>query len=387
MSDFLTRNRLVTEKVEVTAGVDSAPTPAADAVLEESPRWSINMELEQTDEATGTLDHTQSIVGGGYMEMTGMVYAKGSGTPGTAPEFTPSLQAAAMGMTTLAADSAGTAQAGAAGQITLAAGAPATDLTGFVIETLLGTGPGQTRVITSYNTATKVATVTPNFDVVPDATTTYAVRAGNLFVPVSTSLKTITRYLYQNNSGGGNAIRRKLLGTAANMSFAIQTRQSGKFTFTYRGLLSAPESVANPTGAVFDAVRPRPLRDADAFLGGTRVCFRNLTFDLGNQIVQGDCPGAEFGFDPASVTDRKITGRINPLTVLASHTAAFDDLKNGTVQPLWLNWGETLGNRVSILMKQIVKTGLEDDDLDKQSADGIPFESVGNDAGVYILFY
>lgn len=387
MSDFLTRNRLVTEKVEVTPGTDPVPTPASDAILEESPKWSISMDLEQTDEATGSLDHTQSIVGGGYMEMTGMVYAKGSGVPGTAPEFAPSLQAAAMGMTTLAADSAGTAQAGAAGQITLAVAAPASDLTGFVIETTGGTGPGQTRVITGYNTGTKVATVTPNFDVVPDATTTYAVRAGNLFVPVSTSLKTITRYLHQNNSGSGNAIRRKLLGAVASMSFAIQTRQPGKFNFTYRGLLSAPESVANPTGAVFDAVRPRPLRDADAYLGQTRVCFRNLTIDLGNQIIQGDCPGAEFGYDPASVTDRKITGRINPLTVLTSHIAAFDDLKNGALVPLWLNWGETAGNKVSILLKQIAKTSMEDDDLDKQSADGIPFESVGNDSAMYLLFH
>lgn len=389
MSDFLTRNRLVLAKIEVTTGTDPVPTPAVDAVLVEEPRYSLNMELEQTDEVTGSLDHTQSIVGGGYMERTQRFFAKGSGVPGTAPEFTPYLQAAALGLTTLAADSAGTAQAGAAGTITLAVAAPATDLTGFVIATTGGTGgtPVQERVITAYNTATKLATIYPNWTVVPDITTTYAVRAGNLFVPVSTGLKTVTDYLYMKNSGTGNAILRKLIGAAVNLSFAVQTRQTGKFTATLRGVLAAPESVANPTGAVFDTVRPRPLRDADAFLGGVRVCFRNFTLDLGNEITQGDCPGAEFGYDPARVTDRKITGRINPLTVLASSLAAFDDLKNGTVQTLWLSWGEVAGNRVSLLMKQIVKTNVEDDDLDKLSADGIPFEAVGNDSALHLTFY
>ena len=389
MSDFLTRNRLVLAKTEVTSGTDPVPSPAADAVLVEEPRYALNMELEQTDEVTGSLDNTQSIVGGGFMERTQRFFAKGSGVPGTAPEFTPYLQAAALGMTTLAADSAGTAQAGAAGTITLAVAAPATDLTGFVIATTGGTGgaPVQERVITAYNTATKLATIYPNWTVVPDATTTYAVRAGNLFVPVSTGLKTITDYLYFKNSGSGNAILRRLTGACANLSFAVQTRQTGKFTATLRGLLAAPESVANPTGAVFDAVRPRPLRDADAYLGGSAVCFRNFTLDLGNEMVMGDCPGAEYGYDPARVTNRKPTGRINPQVVLASSVAAFDDLKNGTVQKLWLNWGETPGNRVSLLLPQIVKTNVEDDDLDGLSADGIPFEAVGPDSSLYLTFY
>lgn len=389
MSDFLTRNRLVLAKAEVTSGTDPVPVPATDAVLVEEPRGNPNMELEQTDEVTGSLDRTQSIVGGGFMERSQRFFAKGSGTPGTAPEFTPYLQAAALGLTTLAADSAGTAQAGAAGTITLAVAAPATDLTGFVIETTGGTGgsPVQTRVIVAYNTGTKVATINPNWTVTPDATTTYAVRAGSLFVPVSTALKTITDYLYKKNSGSGDAILEKLVGAAANLSFAVQTRQTGKFTATLRGKLTAPVSVANPTGAVFDAVRPRPLRDADAFLGGNRVCFRNFTLDFGNEIVMPDCPGEEFGYEPARVTERKPTGRINPQLVTLADRNAFADLVAGTTQKLWLNWGETAGNKVSLYIPSLSYTGKEDDDLDGISADGLPFEANGVDSWCYLVFY
>lgn len=387
MSDFLTRNRLVTAKVETTSGTDSTPTPAADAVLVEEPRGTPNLELEQTDEVTGSLDHAQSIVGGGYNQHTARFFAKGSGTPGTAPEFDPYLRGAAMGETTLAADESDTAQAGAASSITLASGAPSSDLAGFVIETTGGTGSGQTRVITAYDTGTKVATVYPAWDTAPDATTTYTVYAGNLYVPVSEALETLTHYLYKKNSGSGNAILEKLVGAAVQLSFAMQTRQTGKFTATLRGKLQSANAIANPTGAVFDTTRPRPLRDADAILGGNPVCFRNFTLDWGNQIVQGDCPSEEFGYEAARVTDRRMTGRINPKLVTLSSRDAFADLIAGTTQKLWLNWGETAGNRVSMYLPGIAYTGKEDDDLDGISADGLPFEATGIDSGIYLLFY
>lgn len=387
MSDFLTKNRLVLAEVEVTSGTDPSPTPADNAVLVEEPRYNPNMELEQTDEVTGSLDSSQSIVGGGYAERTHRFFAKGSGTAGTEPEFAPYLKAAGLGVTTLAADSTGTAQAGDTAEITLASGAPSSDLTGFVIETTGGTGPGQKRVITGYNTTSKVADVYPDWTVTPDATTTYTVYKGNLYIPVSTGLKTITDYMYKKNSGGGNAILEKLVGAVANLSFAIQTRQTGKFTATLRGILDDPESVSNPTGAVFDSTRPRPLRDADAFLGGDRVCFRNFTQDFGNELIQGDCPGAEYGYDPARIISRRPTGRINPQLVTLADRNAFSDLKNGTTRMLWLDWGETAGNRISLLYPALGFTGKEDDDLDGISADGLPFEAIGVDSWIYALFY
>jgi len=76
----------------------------------------------------------------------------------------------------------GTAQAGAGGSITLAAGAAAFPLTGCFVRTTGGTGGGgtggannQARKIVSYNTATKVATILPNWEVNPASDTTYEV--------------------------------------------------------------------------------------------------------------------------------------------------------------------------------------------------------------------
>jgi hypothetical protein len=71
----------------------------------------------------------------------------------------------------------GTAQAGANTSITLASTAPAYDLIGCIVRTTGGTGGGsggnQARVITAYDTSTKVATVSPAWETNPSSDTTY----------------------------------------------------------------------------------------------------------------------------------------------------------------------------------------------------------------------
>jgi hypothetical protein len=71
----------------------------------------------------------------------------------------------------------GTAQAGANTSITLASTAPAYDLIGCIVRTTGGTGGGsggnQARIITAYDTSTKVATVSPAWETNPSSDTTY----------------------------------------------------------------------------------------------------------------------------------------------------------------------------------------------------------------------
>jgi len=69
----------------------------------------------------------------------------------------------------------GTAQGGASTTITLAAAASATDdiYNGQAILVQEGTGAGQSRVVTDYVGATKVATVYPAWTIQPDATSKY----------------------------------------------------------------------------------------------------------------------------------------------------------------------------------------------------------------------
>jgi prepilin-type N-terminal cleavage/methylation domain-containing protein len=71
---------------------------------------------------------------------------------------------------------AGAAQSATANTIQLSAGASAVNgiYNGMTIRTVTGTGTGQNRAITAYNGATKVATVSVPWDVVPDSSTAYS---------------------------------------------------------------------------------------------------------------------------------------------------------------------------------------------------------------------
>jgi len=108
----------------------------------------------------------------------------------------------------------GTASAGAAGTITLASGTyTGLNLVGCFIRTTGGTGGGgtggannQARRITAYNTSTRVATVTPNWETTPDNTTTYDVLLPEgVLVPMLTALAPTTLGRTLDVSAGGEA--------------------------------------------------------------------------------------------------------------------------------------------------------------------------------------
>jgi hypothetical protein len=69
---------------------------------------------------------------------------------------------------------AGTALGGAAGTITLDSGS-VDGYTGQVVRLTGGTGAGQARLVTAYEPMTGVASVSPNWTIAPDATSTFAV--------------------------------------------------------------------------------------------------------------------------------------------------------------------------------------------------------------------
>ena len=71
----------------------------------------------------------------------------------------------------------GTAQGGTISSITLKGASSSTDdiYEGMFVEITGGTGAGQSRIIESYVGSTKVATVHPNWDTAPDATSVYEV--------------------------------------------------------------------------------------------------------------------------------------------------------------------------------------------------------------------
>jgi hypothetical protein len=154
----------------------------------------------------------------------------------------------------------GTASAGASGTITLA-GCPAiTDLLiGCIVRTTGGTGGGgtggannQARVITAY-TSGRVATVVPNWETTPDATTTFEVLLTD---------SSILRYA-DVKEFGGTAVTGRDIGTSVLLSTGTGT---GQLDFT-SGVVKA--NATQWLGGTIPAVNVTgvPLVDAKYLLG------------------------------------------------------------------------------------------------------------------------
>jgi hypothetical protein len=392
MGDYRSRNRQYLVGVEAVPGTEEALVVGTDSVKVENPVPSNDFEVLERNEAGGSLDSSDPVVGGGSVGMAGDIWMKGSGAGGTAPEYGPILRACAMAETLLAADETATAQAGSTSQITLAVGASAVDdfYKGMVIEITGGAGAGDPpRVVTGYDGTTKIATVFPNFATAADVTSVYNFRAHAMYVPASTSLETVTAFLYDNSSlAAGLSRLRKVIGAVGTASFELTTAQFGKFSHTLTGILPAnPTDVAAPGAPTFDPGNPPPILLAESFLGQNAVKQRSITFDLSNNVQQSDDPAAQFGRDVAGVTERNIVGQITPNQVTIATRDPMADFLAGTPQQLWLRWGSTLGNRLSVFFPSVIYTGNEPSDQDGFAAVNLPFKAGGFDDGVYLEIY
>ena len=387
MAAYRTQNRTVLAKIESASGTDAVPTVGANALRVEVPSFTPALDSLTTNEVTGALDDSAPIPGGGGAGLSMPVVLKGSGAAGTAPEWGVLMEGCGLAETLRAADLTGTAQAGAAGSITLAAAATGI-LVGEVIETTGGTGPGQRRVITAWDNGTKIALVTPNWTVTPDATTTYAVKANALYVPASVGLDTLTLHDYAHSSvSGQDSKRRTCIGAQGNAQFTLPARGLVRAQFDFSGKFTAPTDVAHPGAATYDAQKAIAFAGADIALGGASTRFNSLTFDLGNQVQLDDDPRDAFGVDVAAIVKRQLSGRINPPVALLSVRNVFADFLASTASSLWVRYGTVDGNKLSFYFPEIRYQVPADEDVTGNLHEGIPFVSEVTDGGVYICVH
>ena len=379
MSQYQTRNRTVLAKVEASEGVDAAPVVGTHAVLVENPSSNQRLNTIETNEVTGALDKRAPIPSSGNQQFSARVYLRGSGAPGVVlPQVDPFLEACGMAPTAFAADVTGTAQGGAAGSITLAAGASAVDnfYRGCVIQTTGGTGAGQTRLIRSYVGATRLAGVTPAWEVTPDNSTTYAIRACHIYRQVSAGIPTLTIYEYLHRRDGGLSKLRRHLGAAGTFRFTTEVSQGCYFEFQMTGSLEEPDDVTAPGAAAYHATRPIPFINATVCaLGGTKIALRNFSFDAGNQVSQVADPSKPFGLGVASITERGAGGTFQAPMELKAVRNVFTSWRDGHETHIAAIWGSVAGNRFALLADHLVYTGASDADVEGMGYEDLPFRA------------
>lgn len=93
------RNAALLAVIESVEGTFQAPSAATDGILVENPQISFDPQNVETNEVTGSLDGRGPILGGLQASLSFRAYLKGSGVPGTPPEYGDILKACALSET------------------------------------------------------------------------------------------------------------------------------------------------------------------------------------------------------------------------------------------------------------------------------------------------
>src|SRR5262249_31230969 len=115
--------------------------------------------------------------------------------------------------------------------------------------------------------------------------------------------------------------------------------------------------------------------------------IKTFSLDFGNTLAYPDNPNSSEGFDSGQVTTRRITGSIDPTETLVATRDAMSDFRAGTRRIVHARMGTTTGNKVGITIPQAHLTAQQPGDRNGISVVSLPFEAVGQDAGLFLCFY
>ncbi|NUB19798.1 hypothetical protein GBZ26_11305 [Azospirillum formosense] len=379
-----TRNQALLAKIETTEGTDANPVAGTDAVFVENLQHSFNPNIIQTNEHTGSLDSRGPIAGGMTVQVTFDVLLKGSGAPGTAPEWGKLLRACGWAETITATAVPAAAEACAAGGTTTtavlgsSAGTTAQQYRGMpILFTNVVTG---TSFITDY-TAGKTATLADTLSGPIVATTSYQIPVNVRYAPASISIPSVTLYLYRD----GKLL--KVTGARGNATLEFTSGGVGRMRCTFTGMFGSQTDAAVPAGLVFDTPRPPIWKGGRALVNRAKAAMASLSIDFGNQMTNPDNPNAAEGYDPAIITARNMTGSSDPLEELVATRDAIADFRAGAAQPIGLSYGAVAGNRVGLTIPAATYTNVQPGDRNGLATQGLQFACTGQDAGAFLTLY
>lgn len=380
-----TRNAALLAKIETVEGTDANPVASTDAVLVENPQITFNPNTVQTNEATGSLDGRGPITGGMTVQITCDVLLKGSGVPGTPPEWGKLMKAAGWAEVITAAAVPAAAEAAASGtttSLTLSAGASGTAQTYRGMPLLLTGNPagGATPFVADY-TAGKVATLTDLFGTALSVGTSYQVPVNVLYKPASTGIPSLTLYLYM------DGLLYKVVGARANATLKLQSGNIGRISFTLTGMFAGKIDASVPAGLVYDTTRPPVWKGGKALVNRVVSAMTSLSVDFGNQMTTPDNPNSAEGFDPSIITSRNMTGSCDPLETLVATRDSMAALRAGTQQIIHAAYGTVAGNRIGTTIPAAFYTNLQPGDRNGLMTNTHQFACTGQDAGAFLCLY
>lgn len=158
------------------------------------------------------------------------------------------------------------------------------------------------------------------------------VNSSGTFSPTTESpgsnVKTATIAVYQ------DGMRKILSGAVGSFVLNFITGQPVSIDWTFQGIYNAVTdvSILSPT---YPTVLPPRFANSTFTVGGvTPGCIESLSVDVGNTIFLRPCPGAAAGIASGVITERMVTGSMNPESRLVATYDVFGKWLAGTEEAL-----------------------------------------------------
>lgn len=167
------------------------------------------------------------------------------------------------------------------------------------------------------------------------------------YLPATTGQQSCTIYFWED----GDLI--KLTGCMGKVTFDLSTGAIGKASFTFTGHQSGDISATEIPAASYSSTVPVPLIGVAFSLGG-EIDVSKLSVDMGITVSTPASMGAENGYGDIYISDRNVTGSIDPFAKTASEKDYLIDWKAGTESALTTGEiGKIAGNKYTISMPKV----------------------------------
>lgn len=313
------------------------------------------------------------------------VELRGSGTEGAVPDFD-LLVKGALGTSRAISANKTTKSSGNTGTVL---GIEDADISAFNVGDVIlikESGAYKTCAITAKTSGTGTATITvnpgkdsgsySNSVVISKSTTYYTASSGHSALSAS---------FYYGNEKRYAGIGMKVASMSVDN---FTTGQLASLNFSLEGLTYSVADGAAPSTPAYDASVPATVLNACLYIAGTEYKINTFGLSVANTLSYITSTCSSTGRDKSRVTDRVISGTINPF--MDDTTTTLEDyLTNGTEFSLFISLGTpsgtageySMGSVVGIWLPQCIASEVKPSDLDGVLTHEFSFKATRGSAG------
>jgi len=182
---------------------------------------------------------------------------------------------------------------------------------------------------------------------------TASVGSSVTYLPSSSTMKSITLYVYELQDSG-SSILHKLTGGRGNVSISLEAGAIGKMSFTFQGIYNAPADASAPNAPTYESTVPPIVQSAVFSLNSvTTLVVQSLSLDMGIDLQQSDDVSSAGSIKSFNIVGRKPTGNFNPEAVLLETYGFWTDWLAQTGRALSIVVGSVAGNIVTITAPKV----------------------------------